>query len=250
VPSVFIIGDNLLIRTLLREILSEDGYEVLGDAKNTPAALPKVLEARPDVVLLDLVLLRTPGLAMLRHLVTIDRQMPVIVCAALLERSNTIAALRLGASGFILKPFNRYTVLDAVGDALAQKTAAGAVVEADAANVPTTDDAADHVEQRQFVRIAAALPVTLRTADGQRLETVTVDISGGGMLLAEGRLERDAQVDFRLQLGRREAPVDGRARVVRITPDGRPALAFELVHIADHERLIELIAGYAKTANS
>ena len=86
------------------------------------------------------------------------------------------------------------------------------------------------------------VPVVLQTSDGRRVETHTVDLSGGGMLLEQGSLALGATVDFQLELGPDEPPIAGRARVVRITEEGRSALAFEQVHVADHERLIEYIA--------
>ena len=85
---IYIIGDNLLIRTLLREILDDAGHEVIGDSVIRPAAMSKVLELRPDMVVLDVVLLRSAGLATLRELVTLDRRLAVVVCAALLERAR------------------------------------------------------------------------------------------------------------------------------------------------------------------
>lgn len=237
---IYIIGDNLLIRTLLRETLSDAGHEVIGDSVIRPAAMSRVLELRPDVVLLDVVLLRSAELATLRDLVTLDRQLAVIVCAALLERAKAIAALRLGASGFIVKPFDRRAVVDSVQRTLSRVGDATDAVELEsAAGAPTAPATAD--EQRGFKRVPASLRVVLETSDGTRFETLTADLSGGGMLLEQGSLPLGATVDFDLELGSDKRPIPGRARVVRITEEGHSALAFEQVHVADHERLIAYI---------
>ena len=239
---IFIIGDNLLIRTLLREVLDDAGHQVIGDAVTGPAAMSTVLALRPDMVVLDVVLLRSPELATLRELVTINRQLAVIVCAALLERSKAIAALRIGARGFIVKPFDRGAVLESVERTLSHIGEVASAAELQSSTVQPVQPAGAADEQRGFKRVPAALPVVLQAPDGGRVETHTVDLSGGGMLLEDGSLPAGATVDFQLELGPDEPPVSGQARVVRITEDGRPALAFEEVPVADHERLIDYIA--------
>ena len=239
---IFIIGDNLLIRTLLREVLDDAGHEVIGDAVTGPAAMSTVLELSPDMVVLDVVLLRSAELATLRELVTIDRRLAVIVCAALLERSKAIAALQIGASGFIVKPFDRGTVRESVERILSRIGEATSAAELQSSTVQPTEPVGAGDEQRGFTRVPAALSVVLQAPDGRRMQTHTVDLSGGGMLLEDGSLPVGATVHFQLELGLDEPPVPGRARVVRITEDGRLALAFEEVSVADHERLIEYIA--------
>lgn len=240
--GMVIIGDNLLIRTLLREIVSDRGHDVVGDFKNGPAAMSAVLETRPELVILDMVLVRHAGLMTIRDLKSIDRTLAVVVCAALVERSNAIAALKIGASGFVIKPFDAQTVLGTVDDALrVKRTPAPAdQLASTPLSAPPRGAAEEH---RDFARMPAALPVAIAAEDGTELETTTVDVSGGGMLLATGSFTLGTTVEFRLDLCTGEAPVTGTARVVRITDAGLPALAFEHVHIAEHERLTTFIAG-------
>jgi two-component system chemotaxis response regulator CheY len=242
---IFIIGDNLLIRTLLREILRDAGHEVIGEAQNGSEAMSRVLELRPKLVILDVVLLRRSGLSTLEHLLKIDPALVLVVCSALLEPRNAIGALHLGAKGFILKPFDGQAVLHSVRDALSHADGDETAVELPLATPPSSSGAE---EQRDFVRLDAALPVALQPVDGARLDTFTIDLSGGGILVAAGSLTPGAIVEFRLDLRLGEAPVAGRARVVRVIDDGRSALAFEQVSIADHERLIDYITNYERTA--
>jgi two-component system chemotaxis response regulator CheY len=245
VAGVFVIGDNLLIRTLLREILGEAGYEVLGDVRHGPSAVSRVFELRPELVIVDVVLVRDAAFSVLRHLLMIDAGLAVVLCAAVLERRNAIVALRLGARGFIVKPFDRQAVLDSVSDALGDAGGQGSGVARDAARRGSVRGGVQ--EHREFVRLVVALPVVLR-GEGVRCSAYTTDVSGGGMLLAEGPLPLGAVLDFRLDLGSGQRPVRGRARVVRVTDAGRPALQFESVGIADHERLIEYITRHERAA--
>ena len=244
---IFIIGDNLLIRTLLREILSDAGHEVIGDAQNGPQAMSRVLELRPKLVILDVVLLRRSGLSTLEHLLKIDPALVLVVCSALLEPRNAIGALQLGAKGFILKPFNGQAVLYSVHDALCHANGDDeSAVELPPLVTPRPSPGAE--EQRDFVRLDAALPVVLQAVDGVRLDTFTIDLSGGGILVAARSLTPGAIVEFRLDLRLGDPPIAGRARVVRVIDDGRSALAFEQVSIADHERLIDYITNHERAA--
>ena len=115
---VVIVDDSLLIRTRLREIFSAGQHEVVGEAGDGLEAPGLIRELRPDLVTLDLVMPGRDGLTTLSHLLMIDPGLAVIVCSASLSQGKVIAALRLGASGFIPKPFNRKTVLDMAREVL------------------------------------------------------------------------------------------------------------------------------------
>jgi two-component system chemotaxis response regulator CheY len=299
---VFIIGHNLLIRTLLREVLAGAGHQIVGEGTEGPETLDRVLGLRPQLVVLDTVLVRADTLATLDSLHRIDPEMAVVVCSALLERSYAIGALQRGVNGFIVKPFDRQTVIDATqraltnayGDqsaaastqptppsalaeptppsALAEPTALSALTEPTALSalaeptalsalteptppsavtepIPASSPPQGGVEElRDFVRLGAELPVIVTPDGAEPIDTVTTDVSGGGMLLATGSLVLGTGVDFRLVLGAGEAPLAGRARVVRITDDGQSGLQFEQVSIADHERLTRYIATRASGA--
>jgi two-component system chemotaxis response regulator CheY len=237
VASILIVDDNLMIRTLLREILTTGAHEVVGEACDGLEAPTFVHDLRPELVLLDLVMPGRDGLTTLNFLRMIDPNLAVIVCSASLDQAKVVRSLRLGAKGFIAKPFNRESVLAAV-DVVVQELDGRVRLVAAAHELPAT--APD--EKREFVRVSASLPVAVAPAIGDAFETRTVDLSGSGMLLACGSLEMDTLVAFYLELRPGEPRVPGRARVVRVTPEGRLALQFREMSIADHERLNAYIA--------
>jgi two-component system chemotaxis response regulator CheY len=239
---IFIISGNLLIRTLLKEILSTAGHEIVGAAAEGPSTLATLLAERPEMAILDVTLVRRTGLASLEDLRMLDPALAVIVCSALLERRYAIAALRLGAKGFIVKPFDRQAVVDTVNDVLGLARGDAAAAEI-AAAPPSGDEATGGVEeQRDFVRLEVSLPVVLEDEEGEPIETVTADISGGGMLLEGSPLAAGAATNFHLELQEGERAIIGRARVVRVTGDGQTAVQFEHLSIADHERITAFIA--------
>jgi hypothetical protein len=145
-----------------------------------------------------------------------------------------IEAIRLGARGFLAKPFDRAQALDAVHEALSG--AHGRSPGIDAISEPATHPD----EKREFPRVETRLPVVLESG-GIRLHTATLNASGGGMLVADVPVRPGDHVDFRIHLNDSQPPVDGSARVVRVDPDAGPALAFERLPAEDYERLISYL---------
>jgi c-di-GMP-binding flagellar brake protein YcgR len=98
-------------------------------------------------------------------------------------------------------------------------------------------------QRRSYVRIEAGRPVIVyHGRHGEQLQSLTVDLSGGGLLLdAADTLSIGEEVDFRLTLAPDTTPVKGTARVVRITPEGRCGLAFESITDLDRRRLVRFM---------
>ncbi|MDT0444861.1 response regulator transcription factor [Streptomyces johnsoniae] len=102
---VLVADDERLVRTALRAILgAEPGLDVVGEAANGDEAVTRAGELRPDVVLMDV---RMPGTNGIRAtealLATMDEPPRVIVVTTFENDSYVYEALRVGASGFLLK---------------------------------------------------------------------------------------------------------------------------------------------------
>jgi hypothetical protein len=96
------------------------------------------------------------------------------------------------------------------------------------------------VQQRAYIRADLECPVVVDTADGC-LRTHTVDLSGGGMRLADhGSLVRNETVRFALEAFSDAHPIVGTARTVRFDAEARPALEFVSIGVADRWRLVRL----------
>jgi CheY-like chemotaxis protein/GNAT superfamily N-acetyltransferase len=238
---IMIVDDTLLIRRLLREIAAGGGHDVVAEAKDGDEAIAHARKQRPDLVTLDLVMPRRDGFQTLPELRLIDPTVLVIVCSAWLTEPRVTTALRLGANGFLAKPFDRSTLLGVLDAVL---TEAGADRHrSQTARSPTLTETETETgdERREFDRVAAALPVVVRCTDGEPIETSTIDISGGGMLVQACPAVPNDHVRFQLTLEPGDTPIEGTARVVRVADDGDCALAVEELRAADHERLIAYI---------
>jgi two-component system chemotaxis response regulator CheY len=230
---IVIVDDSLLIRRMLSDILMSAGHEVVGEAVDGLEAPVCVHEHRPDLVTLDLIMPGRGGMMTLKHLKMVDPSLAVVICSASLDERKVMQALRLGASGFIVKPFTRELVLDSIRDALSGDGGSALV-----------ETAAPPLERRRQARVEAALPVSvLAPGEGATLTTETVNVGVGGLLLAGGPLTLGAKVRVELELAPEEPTVEAVARVVRVTSGGRPALAFERVSLSDLERLTSYVDG-------
>ncbi len=103
--TVLVCDDEELIRWSLCEHLQQQGYRTI-EAENGKQALELVREHAPSILLLDLKMPVMDGLATLRALRESDQDLPVIVITAHGGVESAIEATRLGASGYLAKPFD------------------------------------------------------------------------------------------------------------------------------------------------
>jgi PilZ domain len=110
---------------------------------------------------------------------------------------------------------------------------------------------AEVLQRRDFVRVHTPHPVTLDSGDEAAQRAHTVDLSGGGMLLADAdTLAPDQTVRFIVSVGADHEPIEGVARVVRIREDGKRALIFERISEHDRQRLIRFVFECMRTARA
>ena len=99
---VLITDDHPIFRDGLRRLLeSEEGFDVVGEAKDGSEAIRMAQKLHPDIVLLDVAMPRVTGLAALEELGKMPSK--VILLTAAIERADIVTALQLGARGVIMK---------------------------------------------------------------------------------------------------------------------------------------------------
>jgi two-component system chemotaxis response regulator CheY len=114
---ILIVDDSGFARRSLRQVLESAGHTV-EEATDGHDALEKYFLAKPDVVLLDMVMEGMTGLEVLAKLRELDKEARVVVATADIQSSTKSEAQAGGASGFITKPFDREQVLKAVSTVL------------------------------------------------------------------------------------------------------------------------------------
>jgi two-component system, OmpR family, response regulator ResD len=105
--SVLVVDDEPTITDVVSRYLQRGGYETRS-APDGPAALKLAAEARPDLVVLDLMLPGMDGLEVMRRLRAAGNghRLPVILLTAKGEPVDRVIGLRLGADDYVAKPFS------------------------------------------------------------------------------------------------------------------------------------------------
>ncbi len=125
---VLVADDNREFSELLTDYLSQQpGIEIIGNAFNGKEALALVKETRPDVLLLDIIMPHLDGLGVLEQLGTMkENPMPkVIMLTAFGQEAITQRAVELGASYYMLKPFNMDVLAERIRQLAGQRPSAG-----------------------------------------------------------------------------------------------------------------------------
>ena len=117
-PSVLIVDDALFMRMMIKDILSKDGLEVIGEAENGVEAVKKYAELHPDLVTMDIVMPEMDGIEAVRNIMKLDPAARVLMCSAMGQQPLVVEALEAGAKDFIIKPFQPSKVVEAVRKAL------------------------------------------------------------------------------------------------------------------------------------
>jgi DNA-binding NtrC family response regulator len=117
-PLVLVVDDEALIRWSLSESLTESGYPVHLAASGSEArAALAACAGRPLVVLLDLRLPDVRDLSLLREILALRPDAPVIMLTAHGSAEDEADAMRAGAFRFVLKPFDVPEIVRLVGEA-------------------------------------------------------------------------------------------------------------------------------------
>ncbi len=99
---------------MIRDILTKNGYNVVGEAENGKVAVDKYSELSPDLVLMDITMPEMDGIEALKAIRAKDANASVIMCSAMGQQAMVIEAIQSGAKDFIVKPFQAERVLEAV----------------------------------------------------------------------------------------------------------------------------------------
>jgi two-component system, chemotaxis family, chemotaxis protein CheY len=108
---VLIVDDAAFMRRVLRDIIEDAGHEVVNEAATGEEGLELYRSLKPDLVTLDLVMPGEGGKAALKAILDHDPQARVIVVSAVGQKDDMEAALKAGASDFLIKPFEKEAVV-------------------------------------------------------------------------------------------------------------------------------------------
>lgn len=105
--KLLIVDDSNIMRRAIEKYLSEFSLELVGTAGNGEQALELFKKYKPDLVTLDITMPKLDGLSCLKEMMSLDRSAKVLIISALKDPTTGLNALKLGARGFLSKPFTQ-----------------------------------------------------------------------------------------------------------------------------------------------
>ena len=116
--KVLIVDDAAFMRMMIKDILTKNGFDVVGEAADGAQAVEKFKELTPDLVTMDITMPEMDGITALKEIKKIDPNSIVIMCSAMGQQAMVIDAIQAGAKDFIVKPFQAERVLEAINKAI------------------------------------------------------------------------------------------------------------------------------------
>jgi two-component system, response regulator PdtaR len=194
---VVIAEDEAIIRLDLKEILLDEGYEVVGETGRGDEAVELVRVHEPDLVILDVKMPGSDGLAAAREIRDLGLKVAVLVLTAFSQRNLIDEAREAGVAAYLVKPFQRIELIPAIDQAVARCEQEWAI-----------DDEAR--------RAVADGTMDTRAAAEDKLETRRVVDEAKGMLMEQAGLTEAEAFGFiqKTAMGTRARMVDVARRVL------------------------------------
>jgi len=116
--KVVIVDDAAFIREVLTQILVRSGFEVIGEAVNGDEAVQVVLEKKPDIVLMDIIMPLKSGIQATKEILEKNAKQKIIALSTEDSETMIMRALEAGCCDYIVKPFNREKLIQAINKAV------------------------------------------------------------------------------------------------------------------------------------
>jgi two-component system chemotaxis response regulator CheY len=118
--SFVIVDDAVFMRTIIKKMIENvEGYTVLGEAANGWEAIEAATKYQPDIMTLDITMPEMDGIVAVPEILKASPQTRIIMVSAMGQQSMVIEAIKMGAKDFVIKPFEKSRVYQAIKNVLA-----------------------------------------------------------------------------------------------------------------------------------
>ncbi|NEU29362.1 response regulator [bacterium LRH843] len=112
--KILVVDDAAFMRMMIKDILTKNGFNVVGEANDGSQAVEKYKELAPDLVTMDITMPEKDGITALKEIKAINPNAKIIMCSAMGQQAMVIDAIQAGAKDFIVKPFQADRVIEAI----------------------------------------------------------------------------------------------------------------------------------------
>jgi two-component system chemotaxis response regulator CheY len=116
--KVLIVDDVAFVRKTLSDLLTQAGYQVVGEAADGTEAVTQYALLKPDLVTMDVVMPQMSGIEATRKIIKMDKDARVVIISAMGQENLVMEAINVGAKDYVLKPFSSQDVLRTIERAL------------------------------------------------------------------------------------------------------------------------------------
>lgn len=116
--TLLIVDDATFMRMMIKDIVMNAGFTVVGEAENGKDAVALYMEKKPDIVTMDITMPRMDGIVAIKEILEKDPAACIVVCSAMGQREMVVEALEAGARDFLVKPFKAETVIEALNNVI------------------------------------------------------------------------------------------------------------------------------------
>ena len=116
---ILVVDDANFMRMIVKDTLTPQGFEVVGEAVNGNEAVSKYEQLKPDLVTMDITMKEKDGLAAAREILSRHPDARIVMVTALGQEKMLMDCVAIGVRDFVVKPFEPERILSAVRKALA-----------------------------------------------------------------------------------------------------------------------------------
>lgn len=112
--NFLVVDDAIFMRNVLKKMLTEAGFHVVGEAGNGVQAIEMAKLLQPDIITLDITMPEMDGITAIDKILEVSPDTKIIMCSAMGQHATVVEAIKKGAKDFIVKPFEKARVLQAI----------------------------------------------------------------------------------------------------------------------------------------
>jgi len=110
-----VVDDAVFMRTLIKKMIEEvDTFKVVGEGANGFEAIEQARKHKPDIMTLDITMPDMDGVKAIEEILKVSPETRIIMVSAMGQQSMVIEAIKLGAKDFVVKPFEKSRVMQAI----------------------------------------------------------------------------------------------------------------------------------------